>query len=112
MERLHAPDEFLGIRRLREGMRAWEELRRLLADGRHRLADASPHPNKAHAAWGWRADRLEPDPATPPVVRWMFAQRLAGHSVARITRALNDAGIFGPHGLGGLYLARDDFARC
>jgi site-specific DNA recombinase len=58
-----------------------------------RLADAGPHPNKAHAAWGRRAHRLEPDPATAPVVRWMFAQRLAGHSVARITRALNDAGI-------------------
>jgi site-specific DNA recombinase len=26
-------------------------------------------------------------------VSWIFAQRLAGHSVARITRALNDAGI-------------------
>jgi hypothetical protein len=37
--------------------------------------------------------RLEPDPATAPVVRWMFAQRLAGHSLARITRALNDAGV-------------------
>jgi site-specific DNA recombinase len=59
----------------------------------YRLADAGPHPNKAHAAWGRRAHRLEPDPATAPVVRWMFAQRLAGHSVARITRALNDAGI-------------------
>jgi len=58
-----------------------------------RLADAGPHPNKAHAAWGRRAHRLEPDPVTAPVVRWMFAQRLAGHSVARITRALNDAGI-------------------
>ncbi len=59
----------------------------------YRLADAGPHPNKAHAAWGRRAHRLEPDPVTAPVVRWMFAQRLAGHSVARITRALNDAGI-------------------
>src|SRR5277367_460041 len=59
----------------------------------YRLADAGPHPNKAHAAWGRRAHRLEPDPETAPVVRWMFAQRLAGHSVARITRALNDAGI-------------------
>jgi len=59
----------------------------------YRLADAGPHPNKAHAAWGRRARRLEPDPATAPVVHWMFAQRLAGHSVARITRALNDAGI-------------------
>jgi hypothetical protein len=56
----------------------------------YRLADAGPHPNKAHAAWGRRAHRLEPDPLTAPVVRWMFAQRLAGHSVARITRALND----------------------
>ncbi len=59
----------------------------------YRLADAGPHPNKAHAAWGRRAHRLEPDPATAPVVRWMFARRLAGHSAARITRALNDAGI-------------------
>ena len=51
----------------------------------YRLADAGPHPNKAHAAWGRRAHRLEPDPHTAPVVRWMFAQRLAGHSLARIT---------------------------
>jgi DNA invertase Pin-like site-specific DNA recombinase len=59
----------------------------------YRLADAGPHPNKAHAAWGRRAHRLEPDPETAHVVQWMFAQRLAGHSVARITRALNDEGI-------------------
>ena len=59
----------------------------------YRLGDAGPHPNKAHAAWGRRAHRLEPDPATAPVVRWMFAQRLAEHSAAWITRALNDAGI-------------------
>lgn len=57
----------------------------------YRLADAGPHPNKAHAAWGRRVHRLDPDPMTAPVVRWMFAQRLAGHSAARITRALNDA---------------------
>ena len=30
----------------------------------YRLADAGPHPNKAHAAWGRRAHRLEPDPST------------------------------------------------
>jgi DNA invertase Pin-like site-specific DNA recombinase len=59
----------------------------------YRLGDAVPHPNKAHAAWGRRAHRLEPDPETGHVVRWMFAQRLAGHSMARIARALNDAGI-------------------
>jgi site-specific DNA recombinase len=59
----------------------------------YRLTDAGPHPNKAHAAWGRRAHRLEPNPETDHVVRWMFAQRLAGHSKARIARALNDAGI-------------------
>jgi site-specific DNA recombinase len=30
----------------------------------YRLGDAGPHPNKAHAAWGRRAHRLEPDPET------------------------------------------------
>jgi site-specific DNA recombinase len=59
----------------------------------YRLADAGPHPNKAHAAWGRRAHCLEPDPDTAHVVRWMFAQRLAGHSVARIAWALNEAGV-------------------
>ena len=44
----------------------------------YRLSDAGPHPNKAHAAWGRRAHRLEPDLATAPVVAWMFAQRLYG----------------------------------
>jgi acetylornithine deacetylase/succinyl-diaminopimelate desuccinylase-like protein len=32
-EKLHAPNEYLRIRRLKEGMRAWEHLWRLLADG-------------------------------------------------------------------------------
>ncbi|MBT2234408.1 recombinase family protein [Nonomuraea sp. NEAU-A123] len=59
----------------------------------YRLVDAGPHPNRAHAAWGRRAWRLEPDPDTAPIVTWMFAQRRAGHSLARITRALNDADV-------------------
>ena len=59
----------------------------------YRLVDAGPHPNRAHAAWGRRARRLEPDPETAPIVKWIFAQRLVGHSMARIARALNDAGI-------------------
>jgi hypothetical protein len=59
----------------------------------YRLGDAGPHPNKAHAAWGRRAHRLEPDPETAHIVRWIFARRLAGHLVARIARALNDAGV-------------------
>jgi site-specific DNA recombinase len=59
----------------------------------YRLVDAGPHPNKAHAAWGRRAHRLDPDPVTGPTVRWIFSQRLAGHPVARIARALNEAGV-------------------
>jgi len=37
-ELLHAPNEYLRTPRLREGMRAWEALFRLLAEGEHRLA--------------------------------------------------------------------------
>jgi hypothetical protein len=37
----------------------------------YRLSDAGPHPNKAHAAWGRRAHRLDPEIAH--VVRWIFA---------------------------------------
>ena len=59
----------------------------------YRLADAGPHPNREHAAWGRRAHRLEPDPDTAPIVQWIFAQRLAGHSLARLARALNETGI-------------------
>jgi site-specific DNA recombinase len=62
----------------------------------YRLADAGPHPNKVHASWGRRAHRLDPDPDTAHVVSWMFAQRLAGHPVARIARALNEAGVPSP----------------
>ena len=36
-ELLHAPNEFLRVRRLGEGMLAWEWLWRLLAEGEHRL---------------------------------------------------------------------------
>ncbi|AMM21641.1 hypothetical protein AX769_17700 [Frondihabitans sp. PAMC 28766] len=37
-ENLHAPNEYLRLPRIHEGMRAWEALWRLLADGEHRLA--------------------------------------------------------------------------
>jgi DNA invertase Pin-like site-specific DNA recombinase len=58
----------------------------------YRLVDAGPHPTARHARWGRRLHRLDPDPATAGHVRWMFAQRLAGHSVASIARDLNDMG--------------------
>ncbi|WP_194920706.1 recombinase family protein [Catenulispora rubra] len=62
----------------------------------YRLVDAGPHPNKADARWGRRLHRLDTDPDTGPIVGWIFESRMAGHSVARITRALNDVGISCP----------------
>ncbi|MFI6992170.1 recombinase family protein [Nonomuraea wenchangensis] len=59
----------------------------------YRLVDAGPHPNRAHARWGRRLHQLDADPATAPHVRWMFAQRLAGISVAGIARMLNERGV-------------------
>jgi Recombinase len=59
----------------------------------YRLVDAGPHPNRAHAAWGRRCQQLSPDPATAPHVRWMFAERLTGRSVASIARELNEQGV-------------------
>jgi len=44
--RLHTPNEFFRIRRLREGMRAWEELWRLLADGPPTSDDDVTHVTK------------------------------------------------------------------
>jgi acetylornithine deacetylase/succinyl-diaminopimelate desuccinylase-like protein len=43
-EKLHAPNEYLRIRRLGEGMRAWELLWRLLAAGPHRLPATAGRP--------------------------------------------------------------------
>jgi DNA invertase Pin-like site-specific DNA recombinase len=59
----------------------------------YRLVDAGAHPNRVHAQWGRRLHRLDLDQVTAPWVRWIFAQRLAGRSVAGIARALNDAGV-------------------
>lgn len=56
----------------------------------YRLVDARPHPNHAHARWGRRQQRLDPDPATAPHVKWIFAERLAGRSAASIARELNE----------------------
>ena len=62
----------------------------------YRLVDAGPHPNRAQAAWGKRLHRLDPDPATATHVRWMFARRLQGRSLAGIARELNDRGVLCP----------------
>lgn len=59
----------------------------------YRLVDAGPHPNRADARWGRRLQKFDIDPDTGPTVEWIFQMRGEGHTVARITRALNDAGI-------------------
>jgi recombinase/resolvase-like protein len=59
----------------------------------YRLADGGPHPNAVHAGWGRRVHVLEPDPVTAPWVRWMFAERVRGRSVASLVRELNDRGV-------------------
>lgn len=64
----------------------------------YRLVDAGPHPNGAHAAWGRRLQRLDPDPVTAPHVRRVFAERLAGRSMAGIARRLNEQGVASPSG--------------
>jgi site-specific DNA recombinase len=58
--------------------------------------DAGPHPNRAHAGWGRRCQRLDPDPVTAPHVRWMFEQRVAGRRAAGIAGELNERGVLCP----------------
>jgi hypothetical protein len=64
----------------------------------YRLVDAGPHPNQAHARWGRRLQRLDPDPVTGPWVRWIFHQRQTGRSVASIVRELNERAVPCPSG--------------
>jgi DNA invertase Pin-like site-specific DNA recombinase len=59
----------------------------------YRLIAAGPHPKRQHAQWGRKLLCLEPNPDTAPVVVWIFQMRLDGYTLARITRALNDAAI-------------------
>ncbi|MBB5803568.1 DNA invertase Pin-like site-specific DNA recombinase [Saccharothrix ecbatanensis] len=77
-------------------MKAQTELGRYLG-GRppygYMLVDAGPHPNRADARWGRRAWKLAPDPRTAPHVKWIFARRLEGMSVAGIARGLNERGV-------------------
>ena len=62
----------------------------------YRLADAGPHPNPAKAADGKRLHRLEPDPATAPVVKRIFAEYLAGRGIYAIAEGLTRDGIPSP----------------
>ena len=52
------------------------------------LADAGPHPNPAKAAEGKRLRRLEPDPATAPIVQRIFAEYIGGRGKYAIAEEL------------------------
>jgi site-specific DNA recombinase len=62
----------------------------------YRLADAGPHPNPTKALDGRRLHRLEPDPATAPVVKRIFREYLAGRGLLAIAEGLTADGILSP----------------
>lgn len=83
-------------RRVRDAMSAQAAEGRFLG-GRppygYQLADAGPHPNPGKAAAGQRAHRLEPDPATAPIVRRIFAEYLDGRGLYAIAEGLTRDGV-------------------
>ncbi|MEV6714575.1 recombinase family protein [Lentzea sp. NPDC051208] len=62
----------------------------------YRLVDGGRHPNPVRGRWGRRVQVLAPDPVTAPWVRWMFAERARGRTVASLARELNDRGVMCP----------------
>lgn len=62
----------------------------------YQLADAGAHPNPEKARVGQRLHRLEPDPATAPIVRRIFEQFVAGAGYASLARDLTEDGILSP----------------
>nr|WP_207391369.1 recombinase family protein [Streptomonospora litoralis] len=86
--------------RVHASMAAQAELEGRFLGGRppygYRLIDAGPHPRPDLAALGARAHRLEPDPVTAPMVRRIFALRLAGNGAKRIANVLNAEGVLCP----------------
>jgi len=54
------------------------------------------HPNPAKAAEGKRLHRLEPDPATAPVVQRIYAEYIAGRGKFAVAEALTRDGILSP----------------
>ncbi len=64
----------------------------------YRLVDGGRHLNPVHGRWGRRVQVLAPDPVTAPWVRWMFAERARGRTVASLARELNERGVVCPSG--------------
>jgi hypothetical protein len=66
----------------------------------YQLAPVSAHPNSEKARVGATLNRLEPDPATAPIIRRIFTERLAGAGYSAIARGLNVDSIPSPSSSG------------
>ncbi|KAA1430272.1 recombinase family protein [Mycolicibacter arupensis] len=62
----------------------------------YRLVDGGPHPNPAKASLGQRLHRLEPDPATSPVVERIYRMYADGAGLRYIAQRLTDDGVPSP----------------
>ncbi|UGT79953.1 recombinase family protein [Mycobacterium kansasii] len=62
----------------------------------YRLVDAGPHPNPAKANLGQRLHRLEPDPATSPVIERIYRMYADGAGLRYIAQQLTDDGVPSP----------------
>jgi DNA invertase Pin-like site-specific DNA recombinase len=83
--------------RVRAAMRAITATEGRYLGGRppygYELEDVGPHPNPAKAADGKRLKRLVAHPVTSLVVKWIFAQYLAGRGTMDIAEELTRQGI-------------------
>ncbi|WP_079611706.1 recombinase family protein [Mycobacteroides abscessus] len=62
----------------------------------YRLVDAGPHPNPAKANLGQRLRRLEPDPATSPIVERIYRMYADGAGLRFIAQQLTNEGVPSP----------------
>ncbi|MGW8380847.1 recombinase family protein [Streptomyces sp. ODS28] len=78
--------------RTRTAMSAQAKLEGRYLGGRppygYRLVDAGPHPHPGKAAEGRRLRRLDPDPATAPVVQRIYTEYLTGFGIFAIAQRL------------------------
>lgn len=83
--------------RVRTTMEAQAKIEGRFLGGRppygYRLVDVGPHPNPSKAADGKRLRRLEPDPATAPIVGRIFWEFLHGQGLYLIAEGLTKEGI-------------------
>jgi DNA invertase Pin-like site-specific DNA recombinase len=86
--------------RVRMAMQAQAKIEGRFLGGRppygYHLADAGPHPHPSKAADGRRLHRLEPDPATSPIVERIFGMYLSGSGLMAIAEALTRDGVPSP----------------